>query len=160
MAVLGGALLYAFIFLLPETLVPPGYDPTIHEKITTMSLVRGIPGVPRKKYNPIQALGLLFYPSVFLCLLARIVTFLGLVTLTTTLSRDMISQYGFSTLGSGAAYIASGGGQLLGSILGGYNVDRLMEKARRKMGVNSKPVPESRLLSPLQVSPYVVAGLK
>ncbi|TPX34471.1 mannan endo-1,4-beta-mannosidase [Synchytrium microbalum] len=150
----GSALLIGFLFLLPETLVPYGYNPDTMPKITTMALIRGIPGVPKRSYNPVGSLAFLRYPSIYITLFARCVTFLGLVTMTTTLSRDFIRLYGFS-----ACYMASGGGQLLGSLLGGYNVDRLLEKARKKAGEHTKPVPESRLLSALQFGWLATLGM-
>ncbi|RKP26889.1 major facilitator superfamily domain-containing protein [Syncephalis pseudoplumigaleata] len=125
LAGLGGAILLLNIFTMPETLYPEARQKT-------------------GRFNPIKPLVYFRFPAVTLIMLYPGLAFGFMYLLITILPRTFINQYAFSTSQVGLSYIASGLGNVLGTVISGRYLDYLIARAKAQ---SKKPAAEVRLIA-------------
>ncbi|KAI8053413.1 major facilitator superfamily domain-containing protein [Syncephalis plumigaleata] len=121
---LGGAALLVNIFTMPETLYPEMRQKT-------------------GRFNPLRSLLFFRYPAVTLSMLYPGLVFGFSYLLITILPRTYITQYSFNTTQVGLTFLASGFGNVVGTIISGRYLDRILLTERTKL--QKKPPAEVRL---------------
>ncbi|KAI9230795.1 MAG: major facilitator superfamily domain-containing protein [Piptocephalis tieghemiana] len=119
---LGGATTLVILFLLPETF-PAKRLKRLYPDIT----------LPKKRrLSPLDSLKLLRFPTVTMTIFYVSVVYGSLYLLTTELPRVFASLYHLSSSNIGLTYLASGCGNIAGSLIGGRMTDWVARRVRKK----------------------------
>ncbi|KAI8990893.1 major facilitator superfamily domain-containing protein [Mycotypha africana] len=99
--------------------------------------------------NPIEALNLLRYPNIALCI--------GFISVLTNFTRIYTVQYGFDSGLVGVCYLPAAAGLMAGGIIGGRTSDKIFNRNREKvMAKNEEVYPEMRLGGPYYYAAIVL----
>ncbi|RKP36588.1 major facilitator superfamily domain-containing protein, partial [Dimargaris cristalligena] len=127
LAILGGVVLVLIVIFLPEThrgVVAAKYDVRM-ENVT--------PPSKSWAFNPLLPLYYLKYPYVTLTIINISLAYGGLYAMSTSMPASFARVYNLSTSNVGLTYIASGVGNIIGSVAGGNFADFMMHRFRDRM---------------------------
>ncbi|KAI9294817.1 MFS general substrate transporter [Neoconidiobolus thromboides FSU 785] len=154
LTILGGILLVASVFLLPETLAKSAKQ-EFPIKITLKPLRIRKGG---KMFNPLSPLGFLRFPIVVIPCICIAITFGTFFAVESSMSRVFPSTYNLTASQSGLTFIPLGVGSILGNLLGGKICDRSFRRFKAKNNGND-PRPEVRFYGLWSGSLIEAAGL-